>query len=565
MTLPDPTPGRDRSGQNRSRPDPAGPVACLSLARRHAGPLGLLVLTRLLDRLAGLAGWRALLAAFALGLLAALALPPVHAVPVLLLAFPGLLALLGAAGSWRRAAALGFAWGWGHHLGGIYWVTHAILVDAATWWWLVPLAAPALAVPLAAFVVPPAIIAWWLPAGWPRLLGFAGTWVLAELARGVLFTGFPWNLIGSVWTFAALPLQAAAVIGVHGLSLLTVLLAALPVLGRWRPLAGGALLLAALAGFGAWRLSGGMPPSQPVRVLLVQGNVDQAMKWLPEERLAIFRRYLDLTAEAGRRAAETAPAGTQLAIIWPETASPFLLAQDPEARRLAAATLPPGAVLLAGTVRAEWGPDGTLRRLFNSLVALDPAGDVEASYDKAHLVPFGEYMPLSGLLPVRLAAGGMDFSAGPGPVALRVPGLPPFGALICYEVIFPAAVTPEPRPDWLVNITNDAWFGHSAGPWQHLAAARLRAVEEGLPVARAAQTGISALFDPYGRRLAMLPLGVAGTVTAELPQAVAPPPFARVGLFIPGLLALLCLGTGLAAGRRVVTRPWPARHARDLY
>ncbi len=158
-----------------------------------------------------------------------------------------------------------------------------------------------------------------------------------------------------------------------------------------------------------------------------------------------------------------------------------------------------------GTVRAEWGPDGRLRQVWNSLAVLDSAGRVQGIYDKAHLVPFGEYMPLSGLLPIRLAAGGMDFSAGPGPVLLAPPGLPPFGALICYEVIFPAAVTPEPRPEWLVNITNDAWLGKSSGPWQHLAAARLRAVEEGLPLARAAQTGISAVFDARGRRLAFLP------------------------------------------------------------
>lgn len=516
--------------------------------------------TRFLDRLAALEGWQALAAAAALGLLAALALPPVHALPALLLAFPGLLALLGAAPSWRRAAAIGLAWGWGHHLGGIYWITHAILVDAATWWWLVPVAAPGLAVPLGAFVVPPAVLAWALPAGWPRVLGFAGAWTLSELARGFLFTGFPWNLIGSAWAFAALPLQPAALVGVHGLSLLTVLLASLPALRDqgWRPLAAGGVALAALAGFGLWRLpaegAGAAAPPPPVRVVLVQGNVEQAMKWRPEERAAIFRRYLALTEEAGRRAAEAAPRGTRLAIIWPETASPFLLAQDPEARRLAAEALPEGAVLLAGTVRAEWGADGALRRVFNSLVALDGRGEVVALYDKAHLVPFGEYMPLAGLLPVRLAAGGMDFSAGPGPVALAAPGLPPFGALICYEVIFPAAVTPSPRPGWLVNITNDAWFGHSSGPWQHLAAARLRAVEEGLPVARAAQTGISALFDPYGRRLAMLPLGVAGTAEAALPAALPATPFARLGLVVPALLAALCLalalGLGAAARRR---------------
>lgn len=505
-----------------------------------------------LDRLARLSFRRALLAAFGLGLVSALALPPVHAVPVLLLGFPGLLALATAARDWRRAAWIGFAWGWGHHLAGIYWVTYAILTDVAQFWWLVPVAAPALAVPLALFCVPPVLAARALPPGWPRLLGFAGAWVAMEMLRGVAFTGFPWNLTGTVWAFAALPVQGAAIIGVHGLSLATVLLACLPLLGSRRALAGGVLVLAGFAGFGAWRLAQPEPPARPVQLVLVQGNVAQDLKWRADQRMPIFRRYLDLTAEAARQAAAEAP-GSRIAVIWPETASPFLLAQDPEARRLAAEALPPGAELISGTVRAEWGPDGVLRRVYNSLVVLDDRGEVLSVYDKAHLVPFGEYMPLSGLIPIRMVVGGMDFSAGPGRLTLAPPGLPPFGALICYEVIFPGAVTPSPRPDWLVNITNDAWFGDSAGPWQHLATARLRAAEEGLPLARAAQTGISAVFDAHGRRLAMLPIGATGTLTTALPGAIPPTPFARFGLWIPGVLVAISLGLALLGRRRVAS------------
>jgi apolipoprotein N-acyltransferase len=214
-----------------------------------------------------------------------------------------------------------------------------------------------------------------------------------------------------------------------------------------------------------------------------------------------------------------------------------------------AQALQTGAVLLTGTVRAEFDSAGALAAVFNSLAALDPGGEVVALYDKAHLVPFGEYMPLSGLLPVRLAAGGMDFTAGPGPVTLRVPGVPPFGALICYEVIFPGAVTPTPRPDWLVNITNDAWFGHSSGPWQHLAAARMRAVEEGLPLARVAQTGITTTFDGSGRQGPLLPLGVRGTLVTPLKRAMQAGPFARYGLLIPSGLSILGVMLGLALGR----------------
>jgi apolipoprotein N-acyltransferase len=487
-------------------------------------------------------------AVLALGLCATLALPPLHLVPALLVAIPGLIWLLGRAPGWRQAALLGFLWAWAHHVAGVYWVTSAILKDVANFWWLVPLAAPALAVPMALFSVPAAILAWWLPPGWQRLLGFAAAFVAGELLRGWAFTGFPWNLIGSVWAFAALPIQAASVIGVHGLSLLTLLLAGLPLLGRRCWLAGGGLMLL-LAGFGLWRLSGPEAAAPGIRLLLVQGNIAQEMKWEPAQRRANFQRYLDLTAAAAGAEAAAHP-DQPLAVIWPETASPFLLAQDPEAMRLAAATLPANALLLGGTVRAEWQADGRLAQVWNSLVVLNPRGEVLSIYDKSHLVPFGEYSPLSGLLPVRLAAGGSggaDFGAGPGPTLMRVPGLPDLGALICYEVIFPGAVAPTPRPQWLVNITNDSWFGESAGPWQHVAAARLRAVEEGLPLVRAAQSGISAVFDSHGRRLAMLGLGQAGTLAAALPAAGPATGFSRVGLWLPGSTVILTLCSLLVA------------------
>jgi apolipoprotein N-acyltransferase len=480
------------------------------------------------------------LAVLALGLCATLALPPLHLVPALLVAVPGLIWLLGRAPGWKQAALLGFLWAWAHHIAGVYWVTSAILKDVANFWWLVPLAAPALAVPMAAFAVPAAVFAWWLPPGWRRVLGFAAAFVAGELLRGWAFTGFPWNLIGSVWAFAALPIQAASVIGVHGLSLLTLLLAGLPMLGRRFWLAGGALVLV-LLGFGLWRLSGAEPAAPGVRLLLVQGNIAQEMKWDPAQRRANFQRYLEMTAAAAATEAAAYPQ-QPLAVIWPETASPFLLAQDPEAMRLAAATLPANALLLGGSVRADWAPDGRLAQVWNSLVVLNPHGNVLNIYDKSHLVPFGEYSPLAGLLPVRLAAGGADgadFGAGPGPTRLQVPGLPDFGALICYEVIFPGQVVAAPRPRWLVNITNDSWFGDSAGPWQHLAAARLRAVEEGLPLARAAQSGISAVFDAHGRRLVMLGLGQAGTVAASLPGAGAETIFGLAGLWAPALAVFL--------------------------
>jgi apolipoprotein N-acyltransferase len=496
-----------------------------------------------LPALRRLTGRRAVFAAFGLGVLAALALPPVHAVPVLLLAIPGLLALLDGAGSWKRAGVLGMVWGMGHHVAGLYWISHALLTDPWRWGWLVPIAVPGLAVPLAAYIALAAIVAWFARPGWPRWLALAVAWVVMELLRGFLFTGFPWNLMGSVWAFDALPLQAAALVGVHGLSLLTMLLAGLPALGR-RAVAGGAVVLLVLGGFGAWRLAQPEPAAAGVNLLLVQGNVQQEAKWREEMRWPIFRRYLDLTREGVARA----PGGAPLAVIWPETASPFLLPNDADARRFAAEVLPPGGVLLAGSVRAEFGADRRLSAVFNSLSAIGRDGALLGSYDKTHLVPFGEYMPLRGLVPIRVVQGGMDFSAGPGAVAITVPGLPSFSPLICYEVIFPGAVVPAERPQWLLNVTNDAWFGFSAGPYQHLAAARLRAVEEGLPLARAAQTGVSAVFDAHGRVVARIGLGEMGSVAVALPAALPPTPFSLYGLVIPGALSGLILLALLGAG-----------------
>jgi apolipoprotein N-acyltransferase len=515
------------------------------------------VLPRLFRHLAGRAGWRALTIAFGLGALAAAALPPVHAVPVLLVAIPGLLVMAAAAPTPRRAALIGLAWGWGHHLAGVYWVTHAILTEVERFWWLVPIAAPALALPLGAFSVLPAVAAKLSPPGLPRALLFAAAWVAAEMLRGVVFTGFPWNLIGTVWAFGALPVQAAAWIGVHGLSLATVLLALLPLAG-WRGLLPGVAALAASGLLGLARLWPEEPAPQRVMLVLVQGNVAQEVKWSEESRIPIFRRYIELTregvAEAEARLPQTFPSGgARIVAVWPETASPFWLANDAEAARIATSALPPGAMLLSGTVRAELGADGRLARVFNSLAAVDAEGRVLDAYDKSHLVPFGEYMPLRGLLPLRVVRSGLDFTAGPGLRAMAPGGLPPFSTLVCYEVIFPGAVTPPAaadRPEWLLNVTNDAWFGISAGPHQHLAAARLRAVEEGLPLARAAQTGISAVFDARGREVARSRLGSTGVIVAPLPSAAPPTVFARFGQGSPLVLLALVTGLGVFLARR---------------
>ncbi len=485
--------------------------------------------------------WRALLAAGILGAFAAAALPPLFVLPTLVIAIPGLLALIGARRRAWEAFWLGCAFGFGHHVFGLYWITDAILIEAADFWWFVPIAVPGLAAILAPFIGVAALAAWYVPAGWRRLVLFAAVWMLGDLARQFIGGGFPWNPWASVWALPGLAgeimLQPVAILGTPGVTGLTVLLAGLPALGRRGRYAGGALLLL-WVGFGAVWHTRPAGPAPGFTAILVQGNVAEGDKWSAARALAIFRRYLDLTSEGVYRSG----AGPKL-VIWPETASPYPLLDDPDARQ-AIALAAGGAPALVGSVRR--GADGRPR---NSLIALDGEGKVIGVYDKYHLVPGGEYQPAWLPLPVDIVPGG-GFAPGSGPKTLALPGLVPVAPLICYEAIYPHAIVDEAaRPRLLVNVTNDAWFGNSSGPRQHLAAARMRAIEEGLPLMRAANTGISVAFDGHGGELTRLDLGQTGVTVVAVPGALPPPPFARFGLVVPLLLAL-------AAGGGALARKW---------
>ena len=491
--------------------------------------------------------WRADAAAAALGALAAAALPPFHLLPVLLVSVPGLLLLIGAAPRPLTAFRLGFWFGFGHHVLGLYWITDAILVEATEYWWFVPIAVPGLSALLALFIAAPCVAAWYAPAGWRRVLVLAGAWTLADMARQYVLSGFPWNPWGSVWAFRGAAgnvfLQPAAWIGTPGLTFATLLLAALPSLGR-RGWFAGAAGLVLWAGLGSWRLSQPAPPPRDLSVVLVQGDIPEGQKLDNAAAASIFRRYLELTAAGVAKAGN----GPKL-VVWPESASPYLLEADAMARLAVAEAANGGSTgpvpALVGTIRFEGGRFTAGAHPRNSLVAISGSGALEGVYDKWHLVPGGEYQPGWLPLPVNIVPGG-GFEPGSGPRTLHIPGLPAVGVLICYEAIFPGQVADETdRPDWLVNVTNDAWFGDSTGPRQHLAAARMRAVEEGLPLLRAANTGISAAFDANGRELARLELDREGTLDVRLPGKLPPPPFARLGLVIPGLLACTAVAVAL--------------------
>jgi apolipoprotein N-acyltransferase len=500
------------------------------------------IITNTLQKLRALQGKRADLAAAFLGALSALALPPLYIFPALLIAIPGLLALLDGAPNGRTALRRGFVFGFAHHICGLYWITSAILIEAAQFWWFVPFAVPATALILAPFIaVPCAVARIALPNG-PRALLLAATWVLGDLARQFVATGFPWNPLGSALAFpgplGSLLIAPAALIGVHGLTFFTVWFAATP--GQNKRFFFGAMAGAALwLGLGDWLLHRptGTPPN--FSIALIQGDESERDKQDQIKAAQGFEHSLQLTREA-MQAAGNRPT----IVVWPETgADPYLVEQDPNVRAAISAAGAGARGFLIGSVRYP-SPDPAAKP-FNSLIALAPSGDVLTHYDKWHLVPFGEYTPPLGILGLKISPG-TGFDAGPGPVTLHLAGMPAVAPLICYEAVFPAqGIDPADRPDWLVNITNDAWFGNSSGPRQHLMAARLRAVEEGLPLMRAANTGISAGFDAHGNELGRLGMNRSGFLILPLPGALPPTLFARFGLWIPFLLSLLAAAISL--------------------
>ena len=512
-----------------------------------------------INSLAAASPRRRALYAFLLGGLAALAMPPAGFFPVLFVAYPGLILLWRASASARQAFAVGWCFAFGFHLIGLYWISFALFTDIAQFWWALPLSAAGLPVALGVYGGLAGLAYRWLrPRGLLAPVGFALVWTAAELLRGWAFTGFPWNLPAYAWEHIAAMRQSMALFGAYGLSLVTALLAAAPVLfliaeiPRRKALCGMAAagaLAAGLTGWGAWRLAGASDEMvSGVRLRLVQPNIAQTLKWAPGQRRENFLNQLELTAMPSDQ--------PPTLVLWAETAAPFFLTREPQARSMLAASLPEGAqgalvgAPAPGPSPAPDSPPGGPVLFHNGMAVLDRDGAVVGHYEKHHLVPFGEYMPLRRFLPVgAIAGGGGEYVPGPGPRALRVPGAPPVSPLICYEAIFPGAVVNDSgddaeQPQWLFNLTNDAWYGHSAGPYQHMAISAARAVEEGLPLVRVANTGISAVVDAYGRTVASLPLGVRGALDSGLPAPAPASTFYARWRGLPLGIAILAM-TGL--------------------
>ena len=488
------------------------------------------ILVRLANGLSALSGWRRHALAMLLGAGATGAFAPLYLFPLLLPAFTGLLWLLDGVRRPREAFVLGWSFGFGHMATGLSWIGLAFLVDAEQFGALMPLAVGGIATGMAIFPALSVLALWCMGMRGPaRVVALAGVWLLVEWLRSWILTGFPWNLAGYVWSFSPEMMQVTALGGVWVLSFVTVMAAAAPAVLGVSARRGVRVFCAAVLsillliwGVGAWRLAQapavGAESVEGVRLRIVQASVDQALKWAPELRQQHIVNQLRLTLSPGFEKVTH--------VIWPETAVTFLLDNEPELRRFIARAVPPGGIMVTGA------PRGTSSQVWNSLLALDSRGEIRALYDKHHLVPFGEYVPFRSVLPLgKLTAGRIDFSAGPGLASFELPGAPAASPLICYEVIFPGRVVPEgPRPSWLLNVTNDAWFGTSLGPYQHFASARMRAVEEGIPLVRAANTGISAVVDGYGRVINQLGLNEVGVLDVALPSPLADITwYARIG------------------------------------
>lgn len=510
------------------------------------------VLVHLGDGLRGVSGWRRLLMAFVCGAVSALAFAPMEFFPAMLLGYGALVLLLDGADRGtrplRHAAAIGWAFFFGQFLVGLHWIVYPFMVDPDNHLWQMPFALLLMPAGLGLFgaLGASAAIYFWQD-GPGRLFVFAVCFALAEWLRGHVLTGFPWNLSAYGWGASLAVLQSASLVGAYGLSFLTLLFgASLAEFAsrRWRAAAAMLLLFVALWGFGAWRLAASPLTDVPgVSLRLVQPNIPQREKYAPQLLLRNWRRLVDLSARPGH----------PTHIIWPEAATGFPVARSAGALDQIGLFTARGQTVMTGSDRVLREPGRVVA--YNSLYLFGPGGSLPLIYDKFHLVPFGEYLPfarfLNGLGISQLTVG-EGFSTGDHPHLLPVPGAPPMSPLICYEVIFPHAVTDPaaPRPGWFVNITDDGWFGPWAGPRQHLLTAQVRAIEEGLPIARAANTGISAIIDANGRSRAQLPLNRMGVVEGGLPVSLAQPLYARIGDWALGFLIVNSLILSFLLGRR---------------
>ena len=486
--------------------------------------------------------------AFGLGALLTFTMPPIGFFPVLLVSIPGLVFLsINAPTPWKSFLT-GWVFGMGYFIFGLYWISAALFVDIAQWGWVLPLSAivgPSIVALYYGFI--PLIARRWRKNEAAYAFAVAAAFAGIEWLRGHLFTGFPWNLPGYAWHWVLPVMQTSSVVGIYGLSLLTLAWAMIPVVAqRRRIMIALCASFAIVAALGALRLTQN-PTEQSgnYTLRLVQANIPENIKWDNDEDWRNLEKHIHLS---NLKDTPSLMKDTPTFVVWPETAVSADLAAFPDIAHVIAQALPKDSYGVLGALRVDMANQGH-PSFYNSVSVLNKQDKVIGNYDKHHLVPFGEYIPFRDKIPftpLALAVSGIgDFTRGPGPSTVHVDKLPPFSPLICYEVIFPGDVVDEKdRPAWMVNVTNDGWYGLTAGPHQHLGIARVRAIEEGLPLARAANTGISAMFDPLGRFLGDQPLGTAGFVDSILPKPLPPTLYSQYG---DSLFFVMLAGLAVAA------------------
>lgn len=465
----------------------------------------------------------------------------------------------------KQAAILGFCYGYGYFLAGVYWISISLMVDAKQFAWLIPFALTLLPSILALYFSGFAAVYKKLnhkfnfTKNYQKILLFALLWLVFEVLRSVLFTGFPWNLIGYSLMFSDATMQSASIFGIYGLSFFTILFCLTPILFlkqfHLRKIFNKSdkiftiILCALFVGnfiFGYCRLQNTkIITSNAAMLRIVQGNIEQDLKWNPQQKFLNFIKHVEISNASDKT--------NIAAIIWPETAVPYVMDGSQQLMQELQKAVPPHGVLITGAMRIKYQDEqrSVAKNIWNSVFTLDQSGVINY-YDKHHLVPFGEYVPFAKYLPFveKITGGGEGFGEGEGPQTLATQAFT-FSPLICYEIIFPDKIIDKSnRPDLLVNVTNDAWFGTSSGPFQHFDMSKMRAVEYGIPLARAANTGITAFIDPLGQVIKRIDLNQEGFIDVNLVNKLDETFFSRFNYWPLLLGALVIMAFLLISARK---------------
>lgn len=469
---------------------------------------------------------------FILGLTSAFSFAPYFMLPLLIIGLSVLMYFINTTITRKQLCSFAFIFGFGQGIMSLSWIVNALLIDKA-FIIFIPLVLLGIGSFLGLFFLLPTIFASFAKQGVPRWLAFGGWFTLFEWIRSWFLTGFPWNLIGYIWTNYPPMAQIASFFGVYGLSLITILtFSSFSFWPQKKLIYTSLITLIVCYTVGSLRIY--KDPHDfvwGVKLRLVQPNIAQTLKWDPQKAEENFSTLLRLSYSNNTEITH---------VIWPESAIPFLLEKNETVRLRLMSAVRQGATLITGALRIV---DISQKQLANSIFIIDDLANIQGYYDKSHLVPFGEYIPLRGILPLnKIVPINSDFIQGNGPITMQIPKAPTASPLVCYEAIFPhTIVDQQKRPDWILNVTNDAWYGLSAGPYQHLAITQMRAIEEGLPFIRATNNGISAIINPYGEIIASLPLNRQGVLDSSLPKSLPKTIYARFGNSIPLGLAFICV------------------------